>query len=109
MLSDHLQDVRVEWLWRGGAGVSFAEEYGTRYRARGHRIVILMVGGNDIDNGMSPHQLADRMGRLAYDYAHLRGGPDCVIIPSLWPRQDGHYNRQIMHFLAWEHMAISHS
>ena len=76
MLADHLQDVRVEWLWRGGAGVSFAEKYGTRYRARGHRIFILMVGGNNIDNGMSPFQLADRMGRLAYDYAHLQGGPD---------------------------------
>ena len=27
----------------------------------GHDIMILMVGGNDIDNGMSPGQLADRV------------------------------------------------
>jgi hypothetical protein len=59
-LDGHLRLVSVEWLFRGGATVAFAED--NTQQARGHKIVILMIGGNDLDNGMSPHQLADRVG-----------------------------------------------
>ena len=88
ILGNHLQEVSVDWLHQGGAGVSFAER--NIRRARGYLIVIIMLGGNDIANGMSPEQLADRMNQVANDI--LDEGPHCVIIPSLWPRQNKIFN-----------------
>ena len=88
-LDGHLRLVSVEWLFRGGATVAFAED--NTQQARGHKIVVLMIGGNDLDNGMSPHQLADRVGYLAFRYircAHV----DAVAVTSIWPRRDRTFN-----------------
>ena len=93
-LNFHLQQVRVDWIYRGGAGIDFGER--CVQDVRGYTLVILMLGGNDIANGMSPHQLMDRIGSLTS--IMLQQGPDCIIVPSLWPRQDGIYNNLIRQY-----------
>ena len=91
LLGNRLQGVSIEWLHRGGAGITFAET--NTHRARGHLLVVLMLGGNDIANGMSPEELSERIRRVVDRL--LQEGPHCVIVPSIWPRQDGSFNNQI--------------
>ena len=55
-----------------------------------------MLGGNDIANGMSPEELAARVRRVADQM--VQEGPDCVIVPSIWPRQDGVFNDRIRRY-----------
>lgn len=89
LIREHLQQVDVRWLWRGGAGIEWAEQQ--IEQAVRARIIILFIGGNDLANGWcSPLQLADRMGRLAQDF--LNAGAELVVIPSLWPRSNAVYN-----------------
>ena len=62
-LEEHLQQVTVHWSWRGGAGIEWAEEQVGRTGS--YNLVVLMIGGNDLENWCSPYQLADRMEHLA--------------------------------------------
>ena len=94
LLHNHLQDVVIKWVHRGGADITFAES--NVHRARGHQLVIVMLGGNDIANGTSPEDLATQTGRLV-DNLHLQG-PDNVIVPSIWPRQSRSFNDRIMRY-----------
>lgn len=58
-----------------------------------------MIGGNDLANGMSPQQLADRSHLLAremIDYYRT----DTVAITSLWHRSDQSYNRRAREYAA---------
>jgi hypothetical protein len=89
-VAGHLRSARIEWLYRGGASIAFAEE--NVHRAASHRVIVVMLGGNDIDNGMSPLQLADRAGLLAHELLRQGSDVDAVVITSLWPRQDRHFN-----------------
>lgn len=94
----------MKWYFKGGAGVQWAEEQ--RFCAMGNSVVILMIGGNDIANGMSPMQLADRLTHLAYEMIDI--GTQCphgqlpaaVAICSLWPRSDSVYNAKARQFAA---------
>lgn len=88
-LDRHLNAVQFEWLFRGGSGVEFVEN--NSHRAAGHRVVVLMAGGNSLSDGMSPRQLADRMDEAAHRYLDHRD-VDCVIITSLWPRVSRRFN-----------------
>ena len=85
----HLRRVSVDWFFRGGATVAFAEA--NTFQARGRKIVILMIGGNDLDNGMSPAQLADRVGSVAWEF--IRDSQvEAVAITAIWPRRDRVFN-----------------
>lgn len=84
-----VREATVCWRCRGGAGIEFAEE--NVASAQGARIAILMIGGNDIANGMSPRQLADRVSWVATQMVDTYG-VDAVSITSLWPRRDPGYN-----------------
>lgn len=88
IVADHLRQVEVRWDWRRGAGIEWAEQQ--VQQASGSQIVVLLVGGNDIDSGMSPLQLADRIGHLSQQL--LDAGAKLVAIPSLWPRSSARYN-----------------
>ena len=48
-LGQHTTDVSVRWIWQGGAGINWAEQQVGR-RA-GFGLVVLMIGGNDLDAG----------------------------------------------------------
>ena len=103
LLEPHLQDVRVEWLHRGGAGISLAEQ--NISRVSHYSLVILMLGGNDLANGMTTQELADRVNRVATEM--LQKGPDCIIVPSIWPRWDDAFNvrvRKYADFMDNRHM-----
>ena len=79
----------MRWIWQGGAGINWAEQQVGR--CAGFRLVVLMIGGNDLDAGWcSPYQLADRIGFLAHQI--LQEGAETVVIPSLWPRSNVNYN-----------------
>jgi len=95
LLLQHLAGVRVDFLDKRGGGVSFVERQ--IHAAAHYDIVILMVGGNDIDNGMSPTQLADRIG---YAASHMVSdhGAGSVMVSSLWPRRNSAFNRRALEF-----------
>lgn len=96
LMADHLHQVEVRWHWRRGAGIEWAEQQTAR--ASGSQIVVLLVGGNDLDNGISPLQLADRIGHLAQRC--LDAGAELVAIPSLWPRSCSRYNAAARRYAA---------
>ena len=48
-LGQHTTDVSVRWIWQGGAGINWAEQQVGR-RA-GFGLVVLLIGGNDLDAG----------------------------------------------------------
>lgn len=87
-LEEHLQQVTVHWSWRGGAGIEWAEEQVGRTGS--YNLVVLMIGGNDLENWCSPYQLADRMEHLANRM--IATGTQAVAITSLWPRSNTRYN-----------------
>ena len=93
-LGEHLRGVSVRWHWRGGAGIDWAERQ-VAY-ASDFQIVVIMVGGNDIDNGMPIYRLADRLGRLAHDI--IAAGAEAVVVTSLWPRSNNAYNTRARAF-----------
>ena len=76
----------MDWRGRGGAGIRFVEENIEQISKA--NMVILMISGNDIDNGM-----VDRLQKVAK--AILREGPEVVGIASIWPRQDTRFNKKI--------------
>ena len=94
LLDYHLRGVRVDWWHKGGAGISYAEE--CLPYIRGYKVIIVMLGGNDIDNGMSPAQLQQRVAWITNEM--LKRGPDCVIVPSIWPRQNFFFNNTIRYY-----------
>ena len=87
-LEEHLREVQVNWSWQGGAGIHWAEQ---QVGCTGsYDMVVLMIGGNDLDNGCSVGQLANRVEHLANDI--IRAGVQAVVITSLWPRSNTAYN-----------------
>lgn len=96
-ISQHLQGVSVTFECGGGTGIHFAEAQ--LWECRGYDIVMFITGGNNIDDGMSPLQLADRLHHLANDMLSIGpGSPQCVVITSLWPRADRRYNTRAREF-----------
>lgn len=91
LIRGRLVGVELRWLYQGGAGVAWAEV--NRSAVRGCHVVVLMVGGNDLANGLSIGQLADRVHQLAVDMVSSHG-VGCVVVTSLWPRRLARYNRQ---------------
>ena len=53
-----------------------------------------MLGGNDLDNGCSEYQLADRVIHVANSMILHSYYTEAVIITSLWPRSSQEYNRR---------------
>ena len=86
-----LNRISMDWRGRGGAGIRFVEE--NIEQTSKAKMVILMIGGNDIDNGMPVLKLVDRLEKVAK--AILREGLEVVGIASIWPRQDTRFNKKI--------------
>ena len=57
-----------------------------------------MVGKNDLTNGLSVGQLANRVEDLANDI--IGAGVQAVIITSLWPRTNTEYNTSAREYAA---------
>lgn len=91
LLPRHLQGIKVEWRHRGGAGIHYIET--NIHQVAGIKMVVLVVGGNDISNGISPHQLADRICFVAFKMVR-EYGVETVAITSLWPRACRVYNNR---------------
>ena len=53
-------------------------------------MVVIMVGGNDIDNGMPIYCLADKLGRFAHDI--IATGAETAVVTSMWPSSNNAYN-----------------
>ena len=92
LINDHLQGVLLTWRFLPGGYIEFAE-YNIR-AAFCHQIVVLMLGGNDLDNGCSEYQLADRVIHVANSMILHSYYTEAVIITSLWPRSSQEYNRR---------------
>ena len=75
----------------GGAGIRDARLIDPEW-LRGHDIVILLVGGNDLASGESVGEVAAGLNALAEWCLQLQGVRR-VIIPMTWPRQDTRFNR----------------
>ena len=87
--------VTVDLEFRGGSGLSFAEE--RLRRARGYDIVIIMVGGNDLDRGAT--HVCFEHAYAVFERLARQAGIRSVIITSLLPRQDPWFNtRARQHF-----------
>lgn len=71
-ITQHLCGISVTFECTEGTGLHFAEEQVCE--ARGFDIKIMITGGNNIDNGMSPLQLADRLHHLANDLLSTNPG-----------------------------------
>lgn len=85
----------MRWRFQGSQGVEFLEE--NVHAAAGVKIAIILIGGNDLSNGMSARQLADRIGYAAEQMC-TEYGADAVAIASIWPRADSVFNRAAMEF-----------
>jgi hypothetical protein len=90
-LLEQLQGIDVDWLYRGGAGCQFASE--NLRRVQGHRIVVVMLGGNDLVKGASVTQVASWLDDIARRLLE-RPGVNLVLFPSVWPRSDPTFNRK---------------
>jgi lysophospholipase L1-like esterase len=88
---ERLQSITVDWAFRGGATTKFAEEQVDK--ADGHQVVVIMLGGNDLANGMPVDTLVERLHALAYSYLR-KPQVKCVVLPSVWPRGDEAFNRK---------------
>lgn len=88
-----LRQVSLEFVYRGGAHIRFAEE--RRHLASRRDVVVLCIGGNDLsDSRVTPTQVADRLYALAerlIDHCEVQ----CVVVMALWPRSSGPYNRRV--------------
>ena len=96
-MRSRIRDVRIDLLYRGGTGIQFGMNNVTE--ARAYDIVVIMLGGNDIANGASIHNITRRLEDLAN--ALIRSVRH-VIITSIWPRQNRSFNstaQQITEYL----------
>lgn len=84
----HYRD-SVSFLGIGGATVSVLAR--RLVDTIGYDFVVIMVGGNDISNGVTIHTLMQ-----GYEFLHERlmaRGVRAVAFASVWPRADSHFNR----------------
>lgn len=82
--------VRISFYYRGGAGLRFIEE--NMEVARGYDLLVVMAGGNDLDNGASYTSMVamyDRIVRKAME-KNIRA----VAITSVWPRSNRAFNQR---------------
>ena len=91
-LANRLRNCSVEWWHRGGAVLADAERI-SHQTIQDHRVVVLMVGGNDLANGTSPDSILRRWHELAKRWLGLRG-VRTVVLPMVWPRGGGLFNRR---------------
>lgn len=97
VVAEHLSKVKVDWLYQGGAGISYAEQQS--HNTRGYRMVILMVGSNDLANGLSPQQLADRVSHWAASIIQ-QYNVETVVLTSPWPRANKAYNTSLRQYVS---------
>ena len=66
-------------------------------------IGILMIGSNDIDDGLSAYELLLKLVEYAYRFVYS-GTYKHVIIMGLWPRNNRHFNNVTQYFnhLGWQ-------
>jgi lysophospholipase L1-like esterase len=94
-LRKKLSGVSLRFAKRRGAGIRWGEM--NAHSATDVDVVILMLGGNDIDSGMSATQLADRIGHLGRQMVDQYRA-QTVVITSQWPRSIPQYNLKAREF-----------
>jgi hypothetical protein len=67
------------------------------HQARDYKLIIPMIGGNEVSSGMSVQRLADRLIHAAKRIAQ-QPGVHVVIVCSLWPRSDKDFNKKAKEF-----------
>ena len=80
--------VSIDWRFRGGAYLDFAER--EVERAYGYDIIVMMVGGNDLDRGTPRASIEASYARME-NLARIRGVKR-LIVTSIWPRRDANFN-----------------
>lgn len=86
----HHNRIRVNFVHRGGAHLSFAES--EVKKAYGYDIVLIMVGGNDLDRGATIPYFEASYRRI--ETAARERGITQIIITSVWPRHNGLFNHR---------------
>ena len=94
-LLNHLSGVSLRFTERRGAGIWWGER--NAHAAMDVDVVVLMLGGNDLDSGMSATQLADRIGHLGRQMVDQYRA-QTVVITSQWPRTSQQYNLRAREF-----------
>lgn len=90
-VESRLNNVVITFIGIGGATTSTLMN--RIETARGYDIVCLMVGGNDVSNGISANSLVQSYEELATTLWNL--GIRTVVFASMWPRADRSFNRMI--------------
>lgn len=83
-----LETVNLTYIGIGGTGLQYV--INNAELAHGYDIVILMTGGNDLDNGASETQLI-----TDYSFAAsllMAEGVQQILITAIWPRQNAQFN-----------------
>lgn len=83
----------VTFVCQGGAHLPYVEHQ-LRDITRRYDILIVLAGGNDVSSGATSTYFQayyQRLSQMAFN-----AGIRVVIVPSLWPRQNGWYNRAIV-------------
>lgn len=91
MIRRYIQKTDFEWCSRGGSGVSFIESFNGILSGK---TVVIVTGGNDLQNGMNPDELITRVTRAAIKLRDVNGAEN-VIIMGIWPRADRAYNSAV--------------
>ena len=60
-------------------------------QARDFDVVVIMAGGNDLSTGVTLPQFEAAYSNI--EYAARRANIKSVVVASIWPREDGHFNR----------------
>ena len=84
----HHTGATVEFKYRGGARLSFAEK--NLHLARGFDLLIIMIGGNDLSLGARQEYFEVCHNRIRDQAKELNIG--ALIFMSIWPRQNLGYN-----------------
>jgi len=85
-------NVRLSWDFRGGSGINFIESWSQRHDPQDFDIIIIVSGGNDLDNGLEAPILVDRLHKAGEAMADA--GAACVCITSIWPRSCSVFNQK---------------
>ena len=83
-----VESIQLSFLHREGVGIQYGID--RTEEAQSRDIVIIMLGGNDLANGMSISTVIRQLEDLANGL--LRHGAQHVVITAIWTRQNRLFN-----------------
>lgn len=89
---DKLQHTTVHWRYKGGADISWLRN--NLDGCEDFDIVIICIGGNDLDNGTKPDAVASQLMDIATLCA--KRGVKKTIVTSIWPRDKPYFLDNVM-------------